>query len=100
MCRTGAPIGASERDDKRGTLKTREELLKEKQKAIAEGRPSGPVNDRCMDCYGAGEPGECCNTCESVRNAYRCAHRGGALRLAHRFSPCWGVAGKRGGSST
>lgn len=25
----------------------------------------------CGSCYGAGDEGECCNTCEDVRNAYR-----------------------------
>lgn len=25
----------------------------------------------CGDCYGAGEEGECCNTCEDVKKAYR-----------------------------
>ena len=25
----------------------------------------------CGSCYGAGEEGECCNTCESVKAAYR-----------------------------
>lgn len=27
--------------------------------------------DYCGSCYGAGDEGECCNTCEDVRNAYR-----------------------------
>jgi hypothetical protein len=26
---------------------------------------------QCLSCYGAGDPGECCNTCEDVRRAYR-----------------------------
>jgi hypothetical protein len=26
---------------------------------------------RCGDCYGAGENGECCDTCDDVRRAYR-----------------------------
>jgi endoplasmic reticulum-Golgi intermediate compartment protein 3 len=26
----------------------------------------------CGDCYGAGAEGQCCSTCEEVRNAYRC----------------------------
>jgi endoplasmic reticulum-Golgi intermediate compartment protein 3 len=27
--------------------------------------------DDCGDCYGAGDEGECCNTCEEVKAAYR-----------------------------
>lgn len=29
------------------------------------------VEEYCGSCYGAGDEGECCNTCEDVRNAYR-----------------------------
>jgi hypothetical protein len=29
------------------------------------------AEDSCGSCYGAGEEGECCNTCEDVRVAYR-----------------------------
>ena len=29
------------------------------------------MKDGCGSCYGAGEEGECCNTCADIRNAYR-----------------------------
>ena len=32
---------------------------------------AGNNPDRCGDCYGAGEEGECCDTCEDVKRAYR-----------------------------
>jgi hypothetical protein len=73
---SGAAIGVSERDNVK-TLKNAGELLAEKQKAIAEGRhvetgPGSPSDPTvCADCFGAGAAGECCNTCESVREAYR-----------------------------
>jgi endoplasmic reticulum-Golgi intermediate compartment protein 3 len=76
-----------------GVLKTAADLVKEKQKAISEGRHS-PAQPRvegseqakggwqkatqlerekpvCGDCYGAGNPGECCDTCEQVKEVYR-----------------------------
>jgi len=28
----------------------------------------------CGSCYGAGAPGECCNSCEEVRACYSSAH--------------------------
>ena len=27
--------------------------------------------EECGSCYGAGDPGECCNTCDDVKRAYR-----------------------------
>lgn len=73
----GNSIAQVERSDRR-TLKSREELLKEKQKAIAEGRHEAPKpaagssgSALCGDCYGAGEPGQCCSTCEEVRALYK-----------------------------
>jgi hypothetical protein len=78
---------------KNGVLKTAADIVKEKQKAIAEGRhtavqprmeggdkPRGgwqkatqPEREKptCGDCYGAGNPGECCDTCEQVKEVYR-----------------------------
>jgi len=29
------------------------------------------ANSECGSCYGAGEPGECCNSCEDVQRAYK-----------------------------
>lgn len=74
MCRSGNIIGESQKHEARGTLKRTDDLLKEKERAIQEGRPADPEAMRpgvCGDCYGAGQPGQCCNTCEDVRAAYR-----------------------------
>ena len=81
-----------------GTLKSPAELLREREKAAAAGQPVGPTATAaaaaaddaaregdaeraraaaapgtagCGSCYGAGAEGECCNTCESVREGYR-----------------------------
>ena len=66
----------------RGTLKNTEQLLKEKEKAVVEGRPAEPdavaaaANSTCGSCYGAQmHPDDCCNTCEQVRDMYRCERR-------------------------
>lgn len=68
----GLPVGDGERSAELKTHTSAEALMKEKAKAIEEGRhvapPEGPV---CGDCYGAGEEAQCCNTCEEVREAYR-----------------------------
>ena len=69
----------------RGTVKDSAALLKEKARAQLEGRKSGPtdgangtvvgdgVASLCETCYGAEEKaGDCCNSCEAVRDAYRC----------------------------
>ena len=87
----GKPVG--------GTLKSPADLLREREKAAAAGRPVGPAaaaatpdasgdaaregdaeraraaaapgTPTCGTCYGAGAEGECCDTCESVREVYR-----------------------------
>ena len=83
---SGAEIHGVAVPAQRGTLKTTEGLLKEKTKAEEEGRPADPdavaaaaaareasgADPSCGSCYGAQQaPDECCNTCESVRDAYR-----------------------------
>ena len=48
---------------------------------------NGTVVPYCGSCYGAGsEPGACCNTCASVRDAYRL--RGWALSSAGTVAQC------------
>ena len=65
--------GAVEKGQMKQTVTSREALLKEKERAIEQGRTTLPPVDpgTCGDCYGAGEVGQCCNTCEEVRNVYR-----------------------------
>lgn len=72
--KSGNPVGESERGST-GTVRNAAQLLAEKQRAIAEGRPSEPAQQTgaagCGPCYGAADEGVCCNTCEQVRDAYR-----------------------------
>lgn len=42
--------------------------------------------DICGSCYGAGEEGECCNTCDDVRRAYR--RRGWVLKDLEGIEQC------------
>jgi hypothetical protein len=76
VCSEGNPIGEGVKGDLK-TLKSVDELTREKQRAIAEGRHVPPPPDpnaeggTCGNCYGAGDAGQCCNTCDDVRNAYK-----------------------------
>jgi hypothetical protein len=68
----GFPLGDGVKEGALDTLRSAEELLKEKRRAIAEGRPVAKLEaGQCGDCYGAAEAGVCCNTCEEVREAYK-----------------------------
>lgn len=42
--------------------------------------------DECGSCYGAGEEGECCDTCEDVKRVYK--RRGWVLRDVHTIQVC------------
>jgi hypothetical protein len=68
----GYPIGEGQKAGDLGAVRSMEELVREKKRAIAEGRPVARVAEgACGDCYGAGAEGQCCNTCEEVRDVYR-----------------------------
>jgi endoplasmic reticulum-Golgi intermediate compartment protein 3 len=81
--RTKRLIGEKVRLELGSTLRSERDLV-----AIAEEdgkiRPEeysgedGKEEEKCGSCYGAGEEGECCNTCEDVRRAYK--RRGWILR--------------------
>ena len=43
----------------------------------------------CGSCYGAGEPGECCNTCEDVQRAYKL--KGWGLEDTSSIVQCQGM---------
>jgi hypothetical protein len=68
----GFPLDEGAKEGSLDTLRSTEDLLKEKRKAIAEGRPVAKLEaGQCGDCYGAGDAGQCCNTCEEVREVYK-----------------------------
>jgi len=69
-------IGNKEKLELGSTLKTEEDLVgvAEEDGKIKDGDEedaSEENEEKCGSCYGAGEEGECCNTCEDVRRAYK-----------------------------
>lgn len=82
-------IGSRSKLEFGSTLKSEKdlvEIVKSKTNATAVVREELT----CGSCYGAGEEGECCNTCEDIRRAYRT--RGWHLQLepGHNIVPCIG----------
>jgi endoplasmic reticulum-Golgi intermediate compartment protein 3 len=59
------------------TVTTKDALMKEKVQAMKEGREtlteeSAKASGKsCGSCYGAGRPGQCCSTCDEVRDLYK-----------------------------
>lgn len=56
---------------------------------------SSSEEDDCGSCYGAGEDGECCNTCEDVKRAYQ--RKGWHLKDVATVKQCLHEAKKQGG---
>lgn len=44
------------------------------------------AKSKCGDCYGAGEEGQCCNTCEEVKKAYK--RKGWSLNDVSKIRQC------------
>lgn len=54
-----------------GSTLLQEEQFKEAHAELIESLSSADSNDdECGSCYGAGDEGECCNTCDDVKRAY------------------------------
>ena len=71
-------IGLREKLELGSTLKSEQDLVEVaeedgKLKSVEEpgGDESTGEEGKCGSCYGAGEEGECCNSCEDVRRAYK-----------------------------
>lgn len=68
-------VGSKSRLELGSTLLSEESLVdiaNVSGKLVGEGGVlDDPNHDECGSCYGAGEEGECCNTCEDVRRVYR-----------------------------
>ena len=97
----GMPKGKKESNNMGGTVKTKDDLHSTKKTADGEGADGAP----CLSCYGAGEEGACCNTCDDVKNAYakkgwklpslsmrnhitQCAHEGFEASLDQKGEGC------------
>eukprot|EP01031_Cornospumella_fuschlensis_P044191 gene44191-54032_t len=66
----GEKLGTAEQADLGHTLLNEaqlENIAKETQEMTAKAKEAIGV---CGKCYGAGRPGQCCNTCQDVRDAY------------------------------
>ena len=48
-----------------------EDLMPENDQFIKDDDENDDDTDTCGSCYGAGEEGECCNTCDDVKRAYK-----------------------------
>jgi hypothetical protein len=53
---------------------------------VADDEAEAITLDGCGSCYGAGDEGQCCNTCAEIRNAYR--KRGWAFNLETTVEIC------------
>mmetsp|Transcript_3930 Transcript_3930/g.8713 ORF Transcript_3930/g.8713 Transcript_3930/m.8713 type:complete len:419 (+) Transcript_3930:226-1482(+) len=72
----GKPIGRKSRFELGGTLTSSDQLNALKidlaeQRSLREEEGEASDEEECGSCYGAGGEGECCNTCDDVKRAYR-----------------------------
>ena len=54
-----------------GTMLTEKDVEKQRDEMIETAKPTPIPKGACGNCYGAGAPGECCNTCDEVKYAYK-----------------------------
>jgi len=67
-------IGSKSRFEMGSTLKRVEELKSLATDKVASGKVEEikeEIEEECGSCYGAGEDGECCNSCDDVKRAYQ-----------------------------
>jgi hypothetical protein len=78
-----------------GTMQTHDDVKAALNGTLDAARPGPPKSqgeeepaskDGCGSCYGAGEAGQCCNTCADVRGAYR--KKGWAFSLETTIDLC------------
>ncbi|KAG5175856.1 endoplasmic reticulum vesicle transporter-domain-containing protein [Tribonema minus] len=80
----GYMLDAGSRHEVGDTIKDETALLGREgeaaaRKSLADSAKDAPAQGGCGDCYGAGEPGECCDTCDEVKDKYR--------KMGWSFSP-------------
>ncbi|KAA0157475.1 hypothetical protein FNF27_00640 [Cafeteria roenbergensis] len=74
---SGVAVGRADAHSLGGTVTTGDQLLEEKTRAMKEGRETLTEESArrsgkdCGSCYGAGSPGQCCSTCDEVKELYR-----------------------------
>jgi hypothetical protein len=73
----GTAVGRADSHSLGGAITTTDELLEEKTRAMKEGREtlteeSAMASGKdCGSCYGAGMAGQCCSSCDEVRELYK-----------------------------
>lgn len=72
----GAKFGFPQRQELGNTVRTEKELAELVQQAAEQAKLHDQIGS-CGNCYGAGTRGQCCNTCQEVKDAY--------ARLGWRF---------------
>ena len=85
----GVPVAPREKEEEISSNKTRvkDVLATHADDPQAEDKALQQKSEECGSCYGAEEnPGDCCNTCDSVRDAYR--KRGWALMSIDGIAQC------------
>jgi endoplasmic reticulum-Golgi intermediate compartment protein 3 len=83
----GFKHGEAMKEQLGNTLTSEEHILGE---GGGEGEaPAKPAANKCGNCYGAGRAGECCNTCDDVKKAYK---RLGWTVKMHEVEQCQALA--------
>lgn len=67
----GNPLGSVERNKIGDALRHEEELQKAAAKKDDTQAAAEHKAQKCGSCYGAGAPGQCCTSCDEVRELYR-----------------------------
>lgn len=73
----GSAVGRADSHSLGGAITTTDELLEEKTRAMKEGRETltedaaKATGRDCGSCYGAGMAGQCCSSCDEVRELYK-----------------------------
>lgn len=82
----GVLIGSKQKLELGSTMLDELDLEEQLEGQIAEDDVEDDDHEECGSCYGAGEEGECCNTCDDVRRAYK--RRGWILKDTKEIKQC------------
>ena len=93
-------IGSKQKLELGSTLLQEEDLEETLLENIVEAdeRDLEAKKDECGSCYGAGEEGECCDTCDDVKRAYK--RKGWVLKDTDDISQCKNQRGLSSGETS
>ena len=69
--RTGLKIIEGEELEAKKAMERMDKEQEGQQEQDGDNSPDEPEEEECGDCYGAGDEGECCPTCDDVKRAYQ-----------------------------